>query len=238
MTNFYTFTLSNVSNPIHFQIIWLVILPLSNFTSKLFSILFTYIYNVIKENIVLTFLTCNITLYIYSSMTISSYIYLYDGFSSGAPTPRFLARTSGVLSVMVHQVLHSVLWTRTLHPIKQRQERLPDTYDNRNADTHLPLKILLANVIPHCTFRLVTYKYLSICWTTLMQRFSQDLKIWICPSLPLSLREALTGSKPVNKLLDILLNANFDSRLVFTLATGLNRWHDVHRHTVKEHRSS
>lgn len=82
----------------------------------------------------ITLLTGNSKLYMYSHMTFSYYMHLYYNSSSNAFIPRLPAKRSSPSFLSIHSTFNSTLWSGALHHAIQRQKGLPDTHRDCHAE--------------------------------------------------------------------------------------------------------
>lgn len=137
MAKLCTFTSSQALNKIHFRIISLVIILLKNITSKLFSRFLSYEFNVMKENMMFNFFTCNTTLYMGSPMRLSYYMCPYFKLLFDAPSLRLHAQPSRLHFLSLCTIFTSIFKARNFHDTMQRAECLPDIHPDRHADSDL-----------------------------------------------------------------------------------------------------
>lgn len=79
-----------------------------NLTSYLFSSIFFYEFDEIKENVVFSLMTCNTTLYLYSPMTLSYYMYLYCNFSFSCCYSKLRSKTFSSFFITLFHVLFDI----------------------------------------------------------------------------------------------------------------------------------
>lgn len=87
-----------------------------------------------KGNIMFTLLTCNTWMCMYSATTLSYYVKSYNNFSFRASTPRTRSHRSFLLSLSIHFIVDSILWSHTLLSTTQTQERWTDIYSSCHPD--------------------------------------------------------------------------------------------------------
>lgn len=85
-------------------------------------------------NIMFILLTRSIALYMYSPITPSFYIFLYDTFSSGASIPCSLARHFRIPFLTLQFTTNVIQLSSTLQPTMHRQGLLPATHSDGQAD--------------------------------------------------------------------------------------------------------
>lgn len=143
-----------------------------------FSSVFSFRYNVMKEHIIFILLTANSTVNMYSTTTISYYMYLHYNLYYGAPTSRSLAHPSRLLFISTNPIINSILRSCILHQTMQRQECLSDTNPDRQAHmdlsgqetsckSHSSLHSLFCNSEVHSYVRNYA-DTLSLSWSDLM----------------------------------------------------------------------
>lgn len=160
-----------------FRYIGIFIPPLKNVTPQLYFTLFSYNFDIIKNNLICSFFTYITTKYIYSSMTPFCYMYPYFTFSSGSPSPFSSTQTSGLPFLLVHSKFISILQHTALYITMQGQEPLRRTHSDRPSIMRIQIctfKKLPANFIKYCTICCSMQQWATAWLSTTMHQFHQN----------------------------------------------------------------